>query len=295
MSESRYIGRFAPSPSGDLHFGSIITALAGYLEARSRGGLWYLRIDDLDPPRNVAGSADAICRALERLGLNWDGSIMFQSRRGDAYAAAFATLEARGLIYPCYCSRRALAGRPHPSRCPAPSGEGGNRPAWRLHVGSTTVTLTDRIQGPLHWTLATTSGDFVVWRVESIAAYHLAAVVDDAALGITDVIRGADLLEAAPAQRHLQTLLDVPAPTYAHLPVALSAHGQKLSKQNHAPDVAEHSPAAILAAALAWLGQPSTLADEGAPAEEILAEARTRWSLAAVPAVSQQAAPRGFG
>ena len=295
MAEPRYIGRFAPSPSGDLHFGSIVTALAGYLEARSRGGLWYLRLDDLDPPRNVAGSADAICRTLERLGLNWDGDIMFQSRRNDAYAAAFAQLEARGLVYPCHCSRRALAGRPHPSRCPAPSGKSGDRPAWRLRVGSTAITLQDRIQGPLYWSLAATSGDFVVWRVESIAAYHLAAVVDDATQGITDVVRGADLLEAAPAQRHLQTLLDLPSPSYAHLPVAVSAHGQKLSKQNHAPDVAGHSPAVTLAAALAWLGHPSELAREGAPAADILAEACTRWSLAAIPAISRQPAPRGFG
>jgi glutamyl-Q tRNA(Asp) synthetase len=295
MPERAYIGRFAPSPSGDLHFGSVITAVAGFLQARHRGGSWHLRIDDLDPPRAVPGAAAAILRTLERLGLEWDGEVVYQSQRTEAYRAALDQLEAQSLLYPCTCSRRSLAPGPYPGNCASRGGRPGLPSARRVRVGDTQVQLNDPLQGPQQWDLARLYGDFIVWRVDDLATYHLAAVVDDAALRVTEIVRGADLLDSAPLQIYLQRALSLPTPAYIHLPIAVSAAGQKLSKQAFAQTVADRAPEEVIRAALRWLGQavPSELASVSA--STLLAVAAERWSLATVTRQSALPAPSGWG
>jgi glutamyl-Q tRNA(Asp) synthetase len=294
MPEGPYIGRFAPSPTGDLHFGSVVTAVAGFLQARHHGGLWHLRIDDLDPPRTVPGAADAIRRTLERFGLEWDGEVIYQSQRTEVYRAALARLEAQSLLYPCTCSRRSLAPGPYPGHCARRSGLPGSPSAWRVRVGKTEVPFGDPLQGPQHWNLADLCGDFVVWRVDDLASYHLAAVVDDAALNVTEIVRGADLLDSAPRQIFLQRALAVPTPGYVHLPIAVSAFGRKLSKQTFAQTVAAREPGEVIRTALRWLGQPMPDDAATAPPSALLAAAVPRWSLADVPHQSSLPAPPGW-
>ena len=294
MPDRGYVGRFAPSPSGDLHFGSIVTAVAGFLQARQRRGLWHLRIDDLDPPRTVPGAADAIRRTLERLALAWDGEVVYQSQNTAAYHAAQTLLTAQSLLYRCTCSRRALGPGPYPGNCAETGAQPGMPGSLRVRVSDTRVQFTDPLQGLQQWDLKNLCGDFVVWRVENLASYHLAAVIDDAALGVTEIVRGADLLDSAPRQIFLQQLLDLPTPTYVHLPIAVAASGQKLSKQNHAPEVSNRKPGEVIESALRWLGHPVPPELAGAPASELLAEAIRHWSLAAVPRQAVMPAPTGW-
>lgn len=295
MPETAYIGRFAPSPSGDLHFGSVVTAVAGFLQARHCGGRWHLRIDDLDPPRTVPGAADAIRRTLELLGLYWDGEVVFQSTRTEIYREARAQLEVLDLLYRCTCSRRAIGQGAYRGHCAGGDASPGLPSSLRIRVADARVQITDPLQGPQHWELASLCGDFVVWRVEDLAAYHLAAVIDDAALGVTEIVRGADLLESAPRQIYLQRVLGLPTPAYVHLPIAVSASGQKLSKQNHALAVLTREPGEVIRTALSWLGQwvPPELA--GAPAPAVLDDAIRRWSLAGVPGQPVLPAPTDWG
>lgn len=277
------VGRFAPTPSGPLHFGSVVTALASWLDVRARGGRWLLRIDDLDPPRVVAGAEAEILATLEALALTWDGEVVRQSRRGAAYAAAFEVLRAAGRIYPCACSRREIGRGPYPGTCrqrvPPPAG----RVAWRLRVaGEAPVRVKDELQGEYRQDIAAESGDFVLRRADGVYAYHLAVVVDDAWQGITEVTRGVDLLDSTPRQVLLQRLLGLPTPRYAHLPVVLDALGDKLSKQTHAPPVGP--AAACLAAwqALDFLGLAPPAALRGEACAALLAWALPRWRLASL-------------
>ena len=295
MPESPYVGRFAPSPSGDLHFGSVVTAIAGFLQAKQHDGRWHLRIDDLDPPRTVPGAADTIRHTLERLGLQWDGEVVYQSTRRAAYRDARNALEKRSLLYRCTCSRRTLGPGPYPGTCARHPIPPGPPAAWRVRVAGTEVHIEDPLQGPQQWALAELCGDFVVWRVEDLAAYHLAAVVDDAALGVTQILRGADLLDSAPRQIYLQRLLGLPTPSYVHLPIATSPAGQKLSKQSRAPAVSNQNSGAVVCAALRWLGQTVPPEADAAPAALILEEAARTWSLAAVPHQLALPAPAGWG
>ena len=283
-----YVGRFAPTPSGPLHLGSIIAALAGWLDARRSGGRWLLRIDDLDPPRIRPGAVDNIFYTLESLGLHWDDEIAYQSRRGEAYRAALASLQAGGLIYPCYCPRRLIRGRPYPGTCrvrraaPRPA----RRPALRVLAGADRIEFEDAVQGGFSQLLAEETGDFIVRRADGLIAYHLANVVDDAWLGVTRVVRGADLLPATPPQIRLQQLLGLPVPAYCHVPVALTADGIKISKSADAGDVLQHAgTAAILVHALRFLGQSPPPALERANAGEVLDWAVAHWECATVPAV----------
>ncbi|MEO1767141.1 tRNA glutamyl-Q(34) synthetase GluQRS [Thiobacter aerophilum] len=279
----RYRGRFAPSPSGPLHFGSLITAVGSYLDARSRGGEWCLRIDDLDPPRVIPGATDAILRTLEAYGFQWDGPVVFQSARTEAYAAAFATLQRLGVIYACGCSRREIAdsivGLPgasiYPGTCRGGLGPGKTARAFRVRTEGARIAFEDRLQGLIAVDLARETGDFIVLRADGPFAYQLAVVVDDAELGITDVVRGADLLDSTPRQIHLQRLLGLATPRYLHLPVVVNALGEKLSKQTLAPPLDLARPAPVLVAALAFLGQV-------APAELAYADVAEvwRWALA---------------
>jgi len=286
-----YRGRFAPSPTGPLHFGSLVAALGSFLDARANRGAWLVRIEDIDPPRAVLGAADDILRTLERLALTWDGEVMYQSRRHAAYAAAVERLRASGAVYPCICSRKEIADSAvmgveapvYPGTC-RNGIEAGHRPrALRLRVDAQVVSFTDLIRGTISMNLAQEIGDFVVKRADGYYAYQLAVVVDDAAQNITHVVRGADLLGSTARQIHLQRLLGVPTPAYAHLPVVLNASGEKLSKQTGATALNVEAGGALLCEALGVLGQspPNDLARE--PAAVVVEWAIAHWRLSAVP------------
>ena len=278
------VGRFAPSPTGPLHFGSLLTAVGSYCLARQAGGLWLLRIEDLDTPRVVPGAADSILRTLDALALHWDGEILYQSRRSARYAEALAILEQKGLIYGCACSRKEiLASAPHPGEegpiypglCRAGLPPGRRPRAWRLRVPVRSVALTDGVRGRQSQHLAKEVGDFVVRRADGLFAYQLAVVVDDADSGVTQVVRGQDLLTSTPRQIYLQECLGFPHPDYIHLPLALAANGEKISKRHGAVAVGERSGGMLIATALRFLGQPLPPELELAPPAEVL-----RWGIA---------------
>jgi glutamyl-Q tRNA(Asp) synthetase len=290
----RYRGRFAPSPTGPLHFGSLVAALGSYLDARAHGGEWLVRMEDLDPPRETPGAADQILRTLQSLGLHWDGVVLRQSERGDAYQAALAELERRDATYPCACTRReigdsALAGIDgtlvYPGTCRNGLPAGRTARATRVRVDDAVIEFDDAVQGRMRQQLAAAVGDFVLRRADGLFAYQLAVVVDDAAQGITDVVRGADLLDSTPRQILLQRLLGAPTPRYLHLPVATNAAGEKLSKQTRAPPIDRARPGAALLAALDFLGQRADARLVGAPPADVLAAAIARWDRALIPRV----------
>lgn len=260
MSHKRagYRGRFAPSPTGELHFGSLVAALASWLRARSRGGQWLLRIDDIDPPREVPGSTQAILAALSGLGLTADAPPLHQSRRGEAYARALRQLQDDGHAFACWCSRTDLeaAGATHrDGRCISPR-QDDREPAWRLRVPDVDIVFDDGLQGMQRQNVRAAVGDFVLRRADGLWGYQLACVVDDAFQGITEVVRGCDLLDSTPRQILLQRLLGLPTPAYLHLSLAVDAHGRKLSKSSDAPAVDLADPRGTLAGALRFLGQP---------------------------------------
>lgn len=253
-----YRGRFAPSPTGDLHFGSLVAALAGWLRARRQGGAWLLRVEDIDPPREVPGSTASILAALDGLGLRAAEPPLYQSQREDAYAAALQCLQEDGRAFPCWCSRAELegAGVMHrDGRCISRSRE-DRPPAWRLRVPDLDIEFDDVLQGPQRQNAREAVGDFVLKRADGLWSYQLACVVDDAFQGITEVVRGCDLLDSTPRQILLQRLLGLPTPAYLHLPLAVDAEGCKLSKSSDAPAVDAGNPRVALARALRFLGQP---------------------------------------
>jgi glutamyl-Q tRNA(Asp) synthetase len=294
----RHIGRFAPSPTWPLHFGSLVAAVGSLVDARANRGRWLLRIDDVDAPRTVPGAADSILATLERFGLEWDGPVAWQSRRVDAYAAAFERLRVAGDVFACACTRREIAdsalardgARIYPGTCRNGLPPGRRPHAWRVRAEGI-VAFDDLIQGQQAEDLAHEVGDFVVLRGDGQFAYQLAVVVDDAEAGVTHVVRGADLLGSTGRQIHLQHRLGYPTPTYAHLPVVVNAAGEKLSKQTLAAPVDAWPPAGALLAALVFLGQnpPAGLA-RSTPAE-VVGWAVANWSLARVPRVRQAALP----
>lgn len=279
------VGRFAPSPTGPLHQGSVVAAVASFLDARARDGRWLLRIDDLDPPREVAGAADLIIETLLALGLEWDGEIVYQSRRGAAYAEALAVLDAAGATFPCACTRSMVGSGPYPGTCREGLPPGRRARSLRVRVDDRVIGFDDRVQGHYAQRLDTECGDFIVRRADGLIAYHLAVVVDDAAAGVTDVVRGVDLIDSTPRQLHLQRLLGLPHPRYAHIDVVRDARGVKLSKQSGAPGVLPAQAAAALHAALEFLGLAPPRAVAGAPVRELLEWALPRWALAAHAAV----------
>ncbi len=258
-----YRGRFAPSPTGPLHFGSLVAAAGSYLDARASAGEWLVRIEDLDPPRNMPGAADDILRTLEALGMHWDGTVLYQSTRNDAYDAALEQLRRKNLLYPCACSRREIAdsavtgidGPVYPGTCRNGLQAGRAARAERVLTRDAIVEFSDAVQGRISQNVERLIGDFVVKRADGLYAYQLAVVVDDAAQGITDIVRGADLLDSTPRQIWLQQLLGVATPRYAHLPVAVNVMGEKLSKQTLAQAVDTSAPVAALNMALVFLGQ----------------------------------------
>ena len=276
-----YRGRFAPTPSGPLHFGSIVAASGSFLEARTRSGQWHLRIDDLDPPRVVPGAAEDIVRCLRAFGFEWDGEIVNQSARGAAYRHAFERLLREGMAYPCACSRKEIAERAvmgaegpiYPGTCRNGMPPGGSARAWRMRTTGVAVEFDDRVLGPQRRDLERDSGDFVLLRADGVWSFQLASAVDDAQMGMTDIVRGADLLESSARQIHVLRALGEAVPTYAHLPVARDASGEKLSKQTKAPAVDARRASAVLVEALQFLGQP-------VPEELFRADIRTVWSWA---------------
>ncbi|MER1966642.1 tRNA glutamyl-Q(34) synthetase GluQRS [Castellaniella sp. GW247-6E4] len=237
-----YVGRFAPSPSGPLHDGSLVAAMASYLDARAHRGAWLLRIEDIDAPRVAAGADRWIMAQLCGLGMHWDGEPVWQTRRHPEYQRAFERLRADGRAYGCACTRRELpVAGPYPGTCrPEARGAKGPVPAhearsWRFRVDRGLEAFTDRWQGPQSQDVATEVGDFIIRRADDLWAYQLAVVVDDGLQGVTDVVRGADLLDSTARQRQLARALDLPCPRSLHVPLLCDGAGRKLSKQNHAP------------------------------------------------------------
>ena len=289
----RYRGRFAPSPTGPLHFGSLVAAVGSYLDARAQGGAWLVRMEDVDTPRNVPGAAEDILATLAAFGFEWDGPVLWQSTRFAAYAEALQGLVDAGLAYGCACSRKEIAdsavrpaidgGLAYPGTCRNGVPPGRSARAWRLRVDDAELAFEDRIQGRIIQHLQRDVGDFVLHRADGLFAYQLAVTVDDAFQGITDVVRGADLLASTPRQIGLQRALGVATPRYAHLPVAANAAGEKLSKQTRAPALSREAPGAHLVAALQFLGQPVEAALVRAPLPEIWAWALAHWQLSVIP------------
>lgn len=287
-------GRFAPSPSGPLHFGSLIAALGSFLMARSCGGQWLVRMEDIDTPRVVPGAADDILRTLEAFGMNWDGPVIYQSQRTRRYQHALQRLLNEGLAYPCTCSRRQVAqlaaahsmnNKVYPGHCRHKIQQPGRPEAIRLRADNHIVDFEDTIQGHYHQCLATAVGDFVIRRTDGLFAYQLAVVVDDAEQGITQVVRGSDLLDSTPRQIYLQRLLGLSTPRYSHLPVATHKDGSKLSKQTHAPSLDKRHPRPAIIAGLHFLQQkpPTHLGDESLAT--IWQWAIANWRPAQIPAV----------
>lgn len=278
-----YVGRFAPSPTGPLHFGSLVAAAASWLDARAARGRWLLRIEDLDTARAQPGAADDILRTLDRLGLGWDGPVIYQSLRVARYEAALERLRAHS--YWCGCSRREIAdsslglaadgARIYPGTCRAGLAAGKPGRALRLRTGGAPIEFHDRVQGVQRQCVEREIGDFIVYRADGQVAYQLAVVVDDAEQGVTDVVRGADLIDSTARQIHLQRLLGYGTPRYLHVPMAVNASGEKLSKQSGAAAIDPREP--WLGRVLAFLGQrPAADLDEAVALWEPARIARTR-------------------
>lgn len=287
MTHAPYRGRFAPTPSGALHFGSLVAAVGSYLEAKSRGGEWRLRIDDLDPPRVARGAVESILRCLEALGFEWDGPIIYQSRRVPAYHAALHELRALGAVYPCACSRKEIAesalpgkeSRIYPGVCRDGLPLGRRARALRLRVEGMRIEFEDGLLGPQRRDFAREYGDFVLYRADGVYAFHLASAVDDAEYGMTDVVRGADLLESSARQLELIRLLGHRAPRYVHLPVAVDRRGEKLSKQTNAVPVDPACPLGALQAVLRFLNQSGPAQSERVTLDEFWRHATSHWDL----------------
>lgn len=292
IKAEHYVGRFAPSPTGLLHIGSLLTALASYADARVHGGRWLIRMEDLDPPREMPGAADDIVRTLEAFGFEWDGAIEYQSCRYDYYEAALGRLKKSGLVYPCYCSRKdwQTAAQPgadgfvYNGRCRRRENRPtikGKVPAWRLMVSDETIGFDDKIVGWYEQNLQHDIGDFVLLRADGFWAYQLAVVADDAEQGITHIVRGQDLLVSTPRQIWLQRCLGVRTPHYAHLPLLVNRLGQKWSKQTLAPALDLAQKEQLLRCVSAYLGIPA--APEVNQPRDLLDWAVAHWNMNRVP------------
>lgn len=276
-----YRGRFAPSPTGPLHFGSLVAAVGSFLRARSQGGEWLVRVEDIDTPRVIPGAAQAQLDTLRQLGLEWDGEILWQSQRTSRYREVLQHLIEQGAVFACHCTRTDLQGRPH-RQCVASTA--GGLPAYRLRLPDQTLQFTDGIRGPQSQHLAQEVGDVVLWRRDGLVAYQLAVVVDDADQGITEVVRGADLLDSTARQIFLQRTLGLPHPDYAHLPLALAPDGHKLGKSRQSNALDRHNPLASLHAAWQFLGQSPEVVSEATSPSEFLDLAVRFFALDQIPA-----------
>ena len=274
-----YVGRFAPSPTGRLHMGSMVAALASWLDARSQGGTWLLRMEDLDPPREVPGAADDILRTLEAFGLTWDGEVTCQSQRHALYAEALDTLKREGHAFGCICTRKDLASTSvyglYPGTCKAGLPQGESPRSWRFDMPLEAQSWLDHGRGP-STVAGGEMGDFVLKRADGHWAYHLAVVVDDAAQDVTHVVRGADLWASTAAHMALQHALNLRTPEYLHVPLVTNSQGQKLSKQTRAQPVSPSDATEVLAKALRVLGQPVPDLDKP---KRMLQEAVASWDV----------------
>lgn len=281
-----YTGRFAPSPTGPLHFGSLLAALASYLDAKSQQGQWLVRIENLDPPREVPGAADSILRTLDRFGFEWDQTVVFQSDRKDYYRSILQQLIERKLAYPCSCSRTALKARKafeqYDQHCLEYSPDPALPLAIRARITEQKLHFKDRIQGA-QTADPSELGDFIIFRRDQLFAYQLAVVADDIAQGVNHIVRGADLLRETFAQIQLYQHLNLPIPSYAHIPLALTSQGQKLSKQNLAPSIEQLPIVETLTQALLFLGQQVPENAISFTKESLLEWAIANWRLEGVP------------
>lgn len=288
---AQYVGRFAPSPTGPLHFGSLVAAVASYLQARTNRGRWLLRIEDIDPPREQAGASETIVRALQHYGFEWDGEIILQSASAAAHAQALQQLTDLGHAYPCGCSRRQLADVPrgplgpiYPGTCRA--GCELHETAIRVRTDDQVIEFDDGLQGTHAQRLESESGDFVIRRRDGLIAYQLAVVVNDQLEGITEVVRGIDLIDSTPRQIWLQRLLGYRTPRYVHIPVVTHENGDKLSKLTGAPAIPWDNAPAVLVSALRALqqGPPNALAQS--TLAEIWDWAMQNWCLDSMRAIA---------
>lgn len=284
MTNNHYVGRFAPSPSGDLHFGSLIAALGSFLQARANHGRWLVRIEDIDPPREIAGAAARILNTLENYGLHWDGDVLYQSQRNDAYQEVLSNLYQQKRCYYCHCTRTRVQqiggiydGYCRERQLPA---EGA---ALRLHLSQPISSFNDRHLGQLFADPKLVNEDFIIQRKDGLFAYNLAVVIDDHYQGVTEVVRGADLIEPTVRQIALYRHLGWCEPAYFHLPLALDAQGNKLSKQNHATPVPNNSPLSVLAKALTFLAQDLPADWQDATLQGLLAWSIKHWHSDRVP------------
>ena len=292
-----YRGRFAPSPTGPLHFGSLIAAMASYCDARAHGGEWLLRIEDLDEPRSRDGAGAQILAQLAAYGFQWDGPVVWQSERQAPYQSALDELVARGLAFPCACSRRDLEGaalapggeRIYPGTCRRAITPGRSPRSWRVAVNAEAIGFRDRVQGWFEQRLDSEVGDFVVKRADGIFAYQLAVVVDDALQGVTHVVRGCDLLASTPRQIWLQRQLGLATPAYLHHPVAIDARGEKLSKQTGAAPLSDE-PLPTLVSAWRFLDQAAP-SSPPASVQGFWQWAHRRWNAPSLPPVTMLPAP----
>ena len=297
MSEkNQYRGRFAPSPTGPLHFGSLIAATGSYLQAKSQQGEWFIRIDDIDPPREVKGAADNILFTLENFGFEWDGEVFYQSQNLQRYESAITTLLKEQLAYPCSCSRSSILKMTgldnghtiYPGLCRNGPLKKSADYSIRLRSNNHLVCFDDKIQGKHKVNVEKTNGDFILQRRDKHFSYHLASGIDDAEQGISEVVRGKDLLECTPCQIYVQQTLNLATPDYCHLPIAVNESGQKLSKQTYAEALNTENSVHLLYKTLKFLGQMPPKQLINASQEELWLWAKTHWRLDRVPKESHQ-------
>lgn len=288
-SSNRYTGRFAPTPSGPLHFGSLLAALASYLDARHQNGQWLVRMEDLDQPRNQDGAPEQILQALTAHGLEWDGDVLVQSQHEERYQQQIRSWVDQGLAYYCDCSRRDLVAHQgvYPGTCRERNLPPAADHAVRVRVTDEPIAFSDRLQGEVSQRLESEVGDFVIRRRDGIVAYQFAVVMDDIAQGVTDIVRGADLLDSTPRQLWLYRLLQAPAPDYLHIPLMMAEHGQKLSKRVGSAPVRATNASASLFAGLVVLAQRPPAGLRNAPVADLLAWAIEHWQPMRLPAVRE--------
>lgn len=283
----RYRGRFAPSPTGPLHIGSLLAAIASFLDAKANQGLWHLRIDDLDTPRNQSGATSRILRILESAALTWDGPVLFESRQIDRYYAAIEQLDAKDLLYFCTCSRKELSALApddtrfgiYPGICRNNKHPRSEDYATRIRTNDSRIGFNDRLQGYFEQNLAEEVGDFILRRRDRIFAYQLAVVIDDASQQVNQIVRGIDLIDSTPRQIYLHNLLGLSVPEYCHLPLVVDRDGYKLSKQNGARAVRESELSDVIYKVLRLLAHPAPKALKKAPPAELLQWGLENWDL----------------
>jgi glutamyl-Q tRNA(Asp) synthetase len=283
LFDSGYIGRFAPTPSGPLHFGSIIAALGSYLQARQHKGKWLVRIEDVDLPRTIPGADKIILEQLECLGLLWDGEVVYQSQQTPRYESALKNLDNLGLTFPCVCTRKEVANKPYPGTCRNGISKDPIGRSIRIKTNNQGILFNDLLQGDYSQSLEADVGDFVIKRTDGLFAYHLAVTVDDAEQEINEIVRGADLLDSTPRQIYLQQLLGFPVPRYLHLPIAINNDGSKVSKQSHAKAIDHNNPSKIICEALEFLGQSPPLEAVDSDLESLLSWSIKNWNINALP------------